>query len=76
MAEMYVIVSANIEDELMKRGIFSWVDYYAKNDRLFVQTEQSTTIVSNVTSLLHEGCSAKRLASAIVRSMKKHSKAA
>ena len=72
MEEMYVIISVEIEDRLMERGIFAWVNYYPKYDRFFVETETETTIVSGVTDLLHAGCSSKQMAEAIIRSIRKH----
>lgn len=72
MEEVYVIVGIEIEDRLMEKGIFAWVNYYPSTDRLFVETDEGTTIVSGVTELIHRGCSSKQMAEAIIRSIRKH----
>lgn len=72
MEEVYIIFSIEIEDRLMEKGIFAWVNYYPNTDRFFVETDEGTTIVSGVTELIHRGCSSRQMSEAIIRSIKKH----
>lgn len=72
MEEMYVIFSVEIEDRLMEKGIFAWVNYYPNTDRFFVETDEGTTIVAGVTELIHRGCSSRQMAEVIIKSIKRH----
>lgn len=72
MEEVYIIFSIEIEDRLMEKGIFAWVNYYPSTDRFFVETDEGTTIVSGVTELIHRGCSSRQMAEVIIKSIKRH----
>lgn len=72
MEEVYIIVGIEIEDRLMEKGIFAWVNYYPSTDRFFVETDEGTTIVSGVTELIHRGCSSRQMAEVIIKSIKRH----
>lgn len=72
MEEVYIIVGIEIEDRLMEKGIFAWINYYPSTDRFFVETDEGTTIVSGVTELIHRGCSSRQMSEQIIKSIKRH----